>query len=57
MCPYCNEHDETIQRLFSTFNQVISLWTEIKLYFVNDIELIALCPHIAILGYANTDNG
>ena len=30
--------------------------TEIKLYFVNDIKLIALCPTIAILGYTNTDD-
>ena len=53
---YCNQHDETIQHLFSTCSQVISLWTEIKLYFVNDIKLIALSPQSAILRYTNTDN-
>ena len=56
LCSYCNKHDETVQHLFSTCNEVISLWTEIKLYFVNDIKLIALCPQIAILGYTNTDD-
>ena len=35
---------------------VISLSTEIKLYFVNDIKLIASCLHVAILGYISTDN-
>ena len=55
-CSYCIQHDETVQYLFGTCNQVISLWTEIKLYFVNDIKLIALCPQIAILGYTNTDD-
>ena len=54
LCWYCNHHDETVQHLFSTCNQVILLWIEIKLYFVNDIKLIALCPQIFILGYTNT---
>ena len=56
LCFSCNKHDETVQHLFSTFKEVISLWTEIKLYFVNDIKLIALCPQIAMLGYTNTDD-
>ena len=56
LCSYCNKHDETVHHLFSTCNEVISLWTEIKLYFLNDIKLIALCPQIAILGYTNTDD-
>ena len=56
LCSYCNKHDETVQHLFSTCNEVILLWTEIKLYFVNDIKLIASCPQIAIFGYANTDD-
>ena len=56
LCLYCNQHDETVQHLFSKCNKVISLWAEIKLYFANDIKLIALCPLIAILGYTNTDN-
>ena len=55
LCSYCNKHDETVQHL-STCNEVISLWTEIRLHFVNDIKLIALCPQIAILGYTNTDD-
>ena len=37
-------------------NEVTSLWTEIKLYFVNDMKLIALCPQIAILCCTNTDD-
>ena len=56
LCLYCNKHDETAQHLFSTCSKVISLWTEIKLYFLNDIKLIALCPEIAVLGYTNTDD-
>ena len=55
LCLYCNKHDETVH-LFSTCNEVIWLWTEIKLYFVNNIKLIALCPQIAILGNTNTDD-
>ena len=54
LCSYCNQHDETAQHLFSTCNQAISLWTEIKLCFVNDIKIIALCPQ-AIAGFTNTD--
>ena len=53
---YCNQHDETLQQLFSTCNQVILLWTEIKLYFVDNIKLIALSPQIVILGDTNTDD-
>ena len=53
LCSYCNKHDETIQHLFRTCNKIISLWTEIKLYSVNGITLIALCPQIAILSYTN----
>ena len=45
-----NQHDETVQYLFSTCNELISLWTETKLYFVNNIKTIALCP---ILDYTN----
>ena len=56
LCSYCNKHGKTVQHLFSTCNQFISLWTEIKLYFVNDIQVIALCPQIAILGYTSTDD-
>ena len=54
LCLYCIKHDETVQHLFSTCNEDISLWIEMKLYFVNDTKLIALCPQIAILGFANT---
>ena len=45
-----NQHDETVQYLFSTCNELISLWTETKLYFVNNIKTIALCPHISNFG-------
>ena len=55
LCSYCNQHDETVQHL-SKCNKAISLWTEIKFYFANDIKLIELCPQIAILGYTNTDD-
>ena len=48
------ETDETVQHLFSNCNEVISLWTEIKLYFANNVKLITLCPQI--LGYTNTDD-
>ena len=51
LCSQYNQHDETAQHLSSTCMQVISLWTEIKVYFLNDIKLIALCPQIVILGY------
>ena len=53
---YCNQHDKIVHHLFSPCNEVISLWTELKLYFVNDIKLIALCSQTAILGYTNTDD-
>ena len=44
-----------LYNIFSaTCNEVISLWAEIKLYFVNDIKLAALCQQIAILSYTNT---
>ena len=51
-----NQLDETVQHFFSTCSQVIILWTKIKLYFVNDIKLISLCPQTAILGYTNTND-
>ena len=53
---YCDQHDETVRHLFSNCNKVTSLWTEIKLYFANNIKLIALCLQIAILSYTNTDD-
>ena len=56
LCSYCNQLDETAQHLFGNCNEVISLWTEIKLYFASDVKLITLCPQIAILGYTNTDD-
>ena len=43
-CLYCSQHDETVKHLFSTYNQVISILAEIKLSFLKDIKLIALCP-------------
>ena len=55
LCSYCNQHDETVPDFVSSCNQLISLWTEIKLYFVNDIKIIALSSQIAILGDTNTD--
>ena len=30
LCSYFNQHNETVQHLFSTCKQVVSLWTEIK---------------------------
>ena len=45
-----NQHDETVQYLFSTCNELISLWTETKLYFVNNIKPIASCPQISNSG-------
>ena len=54
---YYNQHDETVQHLFSKCDEFISLWAEIKLYFANEIRLITLCPQIAILGFTNTDDG
>ena len=54
-CPYCNQHDETVKHVFRNCNEVISSWTEIELYFANDIKLLTLCPQIATLGYTNTD--
>ena len=56
LCSYCNQHDETVQHLLTKCNNVISLWTEIKFYFANDVKLIEFCPQIAILGYTNTDD-
>ena len=44
-------------KLYSIFSAIATkLKTEIKLYFVNNIMLIALCPQISILGYTNTDD-
>ena len=56
LCLYYNQYDETVQHLFSNYSEIISLWADMKLYFANDIKLIALCPQIAILGYTNTDD-
>ena len=55
-CWYCNQHDESVQHLFSNCNEVTSLWTEIKLYFANDIKLIVLYLQIAILDYINVND-
>ena len=33
LCSFCKLHDETLIHLFSSCNQVISLWIEIKLFF------------------------
>ena len=56
LCSYFNQHDETVQHLFSKCKKVTSLWAEIKPYFANNIKLISLCPQIVILGYTNTDD-
>ena len=40
LCSYYNKHDETVRHLFSTSNEDISLWTEIKHYFANDTNTI-----------------
>ena len=56
LCSYFNKHDETVQHLSRTCNEVISLWTEIKLYFISNIKLTALCPQVSILGDTDTDD-
>ena len=56
MCLCFNQYDETVKQLFSTFNQVVSLWTENKFYFVNNIKLIVLRPQIDNLGNTNTND-
>ena len=56
LCQYHSQHCGTVQHLFSNCNEDTSLWTEIILYFVNDIKLIAFCPQIPILDYTNTDD-
>ena len=40
LCLYCNQHNETVQYLFSTCKQVVSLWTKTlfcKKYLANSI--------------------
>ena len=44
---FCKFYDETLIHLFSSCNQVISLWIEIKLFFPEYIQLTLLSPHIA----------
>ena len=56
LCSHCNQHDETVQHFFSDCNQAMSLRTEIQLYFLSDISLVALFLHIFTLRYKNTDD-
>ena len=44
LCSLCKLHDETLIHLFSSCNQVISLWIEIKLFFSEYIQLTLLSP-------------
>ena len=50
-CSNCNQHDETVQHLFSNCNEVISLW----IFFANGVKLIAY-SQIVILVNTNTDD-
>ena len=47
---FCKLHEETLIHLFSSCNQVISLWIEIKLFFSEYIQLTFLSPQIATFG-------
>ena len=51
LCLYCNQHNEAVQHLFSTCNQVISLWTEIKLYFVKANSIMSTDFHFGLYKY------
>ena len=50
LCSFCKLHGETLIYLFSSCNQVISLWIEIKLFFSKCKQLTLLSPQIATLG-------
>ena len=50
-CSLCKLHDETLIHLFSSCNQIISLWVEIKLFFSEYIQLTLLSPQIATFGF------
>ena len=55
VCLYCNQHDETVTSFQQVQKSYFFIMAKIKLYFANNIKLIALCPQISILGHTNTD--
>ena len=46
LCSFCKLHDETLIHIFH-YNQIISLWIKIKLFFFEYIQLILLFTQIA----------
>ena len=50
LCSFCKLHDETLIHLFSSSDQVISPWIEIKLFFSKCKQLTLLSPQIATFG-------
>ena len=52
LCSFCNLLKETLIYLFSSCNQLISLWIEIKLFFSKHIQLTLLSPEIPTFSLA-----
>ena len=46
LCSFCKLHDGTLIHVFTSCNQVISLWIKIKLFFSEYVQLAPLSPKI-----------
>ena len=46
LCSFCKLHDGTLIHVFTSCNQVISLWIKIKLFYSEYVQLRALSPQI-----------
>ena len=49
LCFFCKLHNKTLINLFSSCNQVISLWIETKLFFFEYVQLILFSTQIVTL--------
>ena len=51
LCSICHSNDETVAHLFCECVRVSQLWSQLRIFFSTDLNLLLLTPQAAIFGF------
>ena len=51
LCSFCNVEEETIAHLYSRCTVTINIWSQLRIFFLSNLELPLLTPQSAFLGF------
>ena len=56
LCPFCKNDNETLVHVFANCVVTVNLWSNIKGYFNDNLNIPLLTPQSAIFGFLEVDN-